>query len=111
MSIERVVNEQIIEAPQTHLALPRQFVSKARILDTTPSVKNVTRLVLNNSSATAITNFVDGQDGQEIGVLGDGMSSVTNGAQIKTNTAANKLLLENRVYRFTKFNGVWIEDA
>jgi hypothetical protein len=65
-----------------------------------------------NTVANNVTYFDDGQDGQQIAVLGDGFTMVVHDvAKLKTNTGANKLLSADKVYRFTRFASVWIEDA
>jgi hypothetical protein len=79
--------------------------------DTTPIVLNRTRLVCTNTGATSITQFKQGQEGQEIKILGDGFTTLVHGTYIKTNTAANKLLAVNKVYTFTRFNSLWIENG
>jgi hypothetical protein len=78
---------------------------------TTPKVENGTHFVGSSVAPVSVTNFLRGADFQTIQILGDGFTTVVNNATIKTNTAANKLLAVNKVYRFTNFNGVWIEDA
>ena len=44
-------------------------------------------------------------------VLGDGFTTLVHGSNIKTNTAANKLLATNQVYIFTRIGSAWIENA
>ena len=86
--------------------LPQKFIAT----DTTPSVKNHRKWIANNAGATTVTQFDDGQNGQEIKILGDGFTTVANNANIKTNTAANKLLAANKVYTFVKFGTLWVEE-
>ena len=76
---------------------------------TTPNVLNATRLLLAATSATLLTNFLDGAEGQELVVFGDGNTTVQHGTNIFTNTGANKLLVSNRVYVFYHRNGKWYE--
>ncbi len=76
----------------------------------TPSVRNV-RVWSCSGAVVTITNFLDGTDNHPISILGDGNTTVSNNATIKTNTGANKLLGANKVYRFTLINNIWYEDA
>lgn len=104
-------DQQQIEAPETHLILPTRFVGQLAIGSINPSVKNVEKWKAANTVAINITNFRDGQEGQELSILGDGFSTVNNNTKIVTNTGADKLLAAGHLYRFTMFDGVWIEDA
>lgn len=78
---------------------------------TTPSVSNVTGFLAGASTPITITNFLKGSDWQTISILGDGNTTISNNANIKTNTGANKLLAANKIYRFTCISNVWYEDA
>jgi uncharacterized protein YqjF (DUF2071 family) len=78
---------------------------------TTPSVANSTHFICSAVAPVTITNFREGADYQEISLLGDGFSTVSHNISIKTNTGANKLLLVDKVYHFTKFGSLWVEDA
>jgi len=91
------------------LVLPVTMGSKINIA--TPKVSNAEVFQCVYSAPTTITNFVGGSDNQTIRVLGDGNATVQNGTKIKTNTGANKLLVLNKVYRFTYINNLWYEDA
>lgn len=106
---QKVAN--IITAPQTHLVPDKIFVGSLKAGSTTPSVKGLTVFTAVNTGAVTVTDFLDGQVGQTITILGDGFMTVAHGTTIKTNTAANKLLATNKVYRFTKFANAWVEDA
>lgn len=103
---EEVIFNNIV----TFSLLPKNPVDKFKPTDTTPSVLNCLNWICKNTGAITVTNFDDGAEGQSIKVLGDGFTTVANNAFIKTNTGANKLLVANKVYRFTLFAGVWIED-
>lgn len=108
----KVENEEVIfDNIVTFNVLPKIPVDKFKPTDTTPSVLNCCNWITTNIGAITVTKFDDGADGQTIRVLGDGFTTVANNANIKTNTGANKLLLANKVYRFTYFNSVWIEDV
>jgi hypothetical protein len=78
---------------------------------TTISVLNVTRVWLKNTGAVTVTNLTNGQEGQEVKFLGDGFTTIANNSTVKTSTGANKLLAVNKVYTFTRFNSVWVENA
>lgn len=91
--------------------LPKTPVDKFKPTDTTPSVLNCNLWICQNIGAVTVTNFLNGADGQRIHILGEGFTTIANNANIKTNTGANKLLAANKVYRFTYFNNIWIEDA
>lgn len=106
-----VQEQQQIEAPTQNLVLPTRFVGRLQKNIQTPSVKNVERWIAQNTVAIAILEFSNGQEGQEIKILGDGFTSVQNTVNIKTNTGATKLLAVGKVYTFTMFLGAWVENA
>lgn len=100
------------EAADTHTVLDREFVVVFKPADLTPSVLNKRVFVAGNTGAQNVTYFKDGFDGQSISILGDGFTTIVHDStKIRTNAAANKLLAAGKVYRFTRFNKVWIEDA
>lgn len=95
----------------TFLVSPKKIVQALKN-EATPSIPN--REVLESSgSVVTITNFIGGQDGQTIRILGDGTTTIKNNTNIVTNTGADKLLTLNKFYRFTYINSKakWIEDA
>lgn len=106
---KRITQEQIFDAPVTHTILPTRLVGTLKRAVATPSVQNVELWKADNTVAQNITDFLNGQDGQTLTILGDGFSTVANGATVKTSTAANKLLVLNNVYCFTRFNDIWYE--
>lgn len=99
------------EGSASFFQLIEQLIDKFVPSDTTPTVRNITRFRANNTGAVTVTNFDDGQDGQEIKILGDGFTTVDHGTTIFTNTGADKLLAANKVYTFTKFGTNWYENA
>jgi len=107
---KRVTTEERIERAQVKLVIDKKFVHEFKPADTTPSVLN-REVIVSSGVAVTITNFDDGQEGQTITILGDGLATITHGTRIFTNTAVNKLLGLNKVYRFTKFANIWYEDA
>lgn len=76
----------------------------------TPSVKNV-RVWKCSGGVITITNFLNGADNHQVSILGDGNTTVSHNANIKTTTGTDKLLSANLVYRFTLIDNVWYEDA
>jgi hypothetical protein len=79
--------------------------------DTTPSVLNLTRLRFINAIPVTVTNFVGGQEGQYIIVVGDGQTTLQNSPNIFTTSGANLLLSNGRVYAFVRTAGVWREQG
>jgi hypothetical protein len=76
----------------------------------TPDISN--REVFRCSgSVITITNFLGGSDGQTIKIRGDGNTTISNNTNIATNTGANKLLANNKVYYYTYFSDTkkWYE--
>lgn len=105
--LERHIDPQQFESTTRFLILPQKNVVP---------MSGVTPSVLNNEFFTAsgsatVTNFLYGQPPQTIKILGNGTMIVSNNANIKTNTGANKILAVNKVYTFTLFTTVWIENA
>lgn len=109
MKVEQ--EEVIFNNVTTFNVLAKTPVDKFKPGDLTPSVLNCLNWICVNAGAITVTNFDDGADGQRIHILGDGFTTIANNAFIKTNTGANKLLAVNKVYRFTLFSGIWIEDV
>ncbi len=93
----------------TFITLPKTFVDRFADGITSPSVLNCTRYLSPLNPLTVI-DFVNGANGQEIKILGNGNLTVSNNSKIKTNTGANKVLVANKVYTFTLFTDVWYED-
>lgn len=89
---------------------PTVYESLINAGNTTPSVDNIDLLIL-SGVATIIINFTKGYNNQYLRVLGDGVSTISNNVNIKTNTGANKILAIRKIYRFTYYNKVWYEDA
>lgn len=104
--------ELTYEAPATHNVLDKEFVGALRPADPTPSVLNLTKFAAVNVAPVDVTYFDDGFDGQTIAILGDGQTTVKyNVTKLVTNTGADKLLQSLKVYRFTRYDKVWYEDA
>lgn len=113
MTSPRVVRQEATyEAPGTQKILNKEFIHTFVAADTTPSVDNKRVCAAGNVGANNVTYFDDGFDGQSVSILGDGFTTVVHDVtKIKTNTVANKLLAAGKVYRFTRYSKVWIEDA
>ncbi len=107
-SINRLPIEQV-EVSERRLLLPTNFVGTIIAGATTPSIKNVEKWKLVNVAPVTITNFLDGQDGQDLVLLGDGFTTIENNTFIKTNTGADKLLNDGYIYRLTRFDSIWYE--
>jgi hypothetical protein len=106
------INDPILfNSPVTFSELPERPIDTAQATATTLSALNTERIALTNTGAVTVTDFTEGQDGQELVLLGDGFTTVTHGTNIFTNTAASKLLAANAVYHFVQFNGNWYETA
>lgn len=118
MTVHRITEETVLEAPETQLLLPKRFVGHIGGGVTVPIVRNLEIFQCTNTAPVSVTHFKDGQIGQTIRLLGDGFTTIVHGATVKTNTAANKLLLVNKVYTFTLYRipdtdvGVrtWVEN-
>src|SRR6267378_7619494 len=98
--LDRVLHPTQFEGPTKFTTLPTQTVDKIKKNATTPNVLNLERLVTNNTIATTVTDFPGGADGQKLSILAnDANTTIANNAKIVTNTGANKLLANGKVYR------------
>lgn len=106
----RHTEEQTFEAP---VRLTGGIARVVTIINTTtPSAFNGQDLFSNDGVVRTVTDFTGGAIGQSISIRGDGNLTIANNANIKTNTAANKLLAANKIYRLTYYDDlIWIEDA
>jgi len=77
--------------------------------DATPTVQG--RRFFKTADTTTYTDFDDATEAQEINILALHAATVTNGANIKTSTGANKTLTVNVLYTFVSIGGVWYEKA
>jgi hypothetical protein len=93
--------EELSEAPLQ--LIPRN--------STTPSVLNLLRFKFQNTAPVTVTNFIGGQEGQHIMVIGDGNTTITHGTRIFNTSGANLLLIDNRVYSYVFAQGVWREQG
>jgi hypothetical protein len=105
----KVIKEDVIfDAGVTFNLLPKVWLGSFFAGDTTPSILSVT-VFKSPGSATTVTNFDNGAEGQTIRILGNGNLTVSNNTTIKTNTGANKVLAANKIYEFTLVNAIWYE--
>jgi hypothetical protein len=90
-----------LEGSVSPVVLPKDFVANLKKGEATPTVRNLVRLRAGGTAVT-ITDFLHGQDGQCIEVLGDGVTDVQNNANIVRSTSG--VLEEGRIYRYTKYS-------
>jgi hypothetical protein len=110
VGISVVSSEQVIQAEATRNVLEKQLIRWAKRGDTTPSVLNVERLQFRNTVSTLVTKFDDGKPGQQIYVLGDGFTTIQNGAKIINANAADRLLGAGEVHTYTMWEDrIWRE--
>ncbi|WP_168793030.1 glycosyl hydrolase family 28-related protein [Paraburkholderia aromaticivorans] len=76
---------------------------------TTPiDVTGTSLVVLSGyTTATNVTNFTGGAEGETIRVLGDAQVTIVNGSGIITPSGANVVLSDKTMYSFTQYNGAW----
>lgn len=98
-----------IESPSTFMIDPTSFVGKIQIGDTTPSVLNVKRFITQNTDPTTITNFLNGQEGQEIVLLGDGNTTLEHGTNIFLIDEVDLLLATDKAYSLIRLNSKWYQ--
>jgi hypothetical protein len=89
--------------------LPTKDAGTFIAADTTPSVANIEFWKCGGSLVT-ITDFDDAATVQIIFIRGDGFTTISHNANIKTNTGAAKLLATDRLYIFAHIDGVWYEN-
>lgn len=111
--VTQISGETRIEDMQSRNVLEKQYIQKI-FGTTTPNVLNKVIFELTNSAPITVTDFLNGAPGQRIYLLGDGNTTIENGTLIFTNTGADKLLDNNKIYTFTFFSSglthKWVED-
>lgn len=113
---QQVHDELHVEAPIRHIVLPVQYLGELEV-SATPSVLNVNHWKTKATAPITITDFDKGQNGQTIFVKGDGFTTVSHNANIKTNVEMAKLLTAGRVYQFTAIfddvlnKNIWYENT
>jgi len=106
---EQIQHEQLIETPERRLVLPIKMVGKILKTSTTPSVKNVEHWIAQNTSAVTVTDFIEGQEGQDLFILGDGQTTLDHGTKIFLTGAADLLLAANTVVHLKRLNNKWYQ--
>ena len=102
----RITSEQHFEAPRTDLVLPKRFVGRMPKKATTVSVKDVEHWMTQNTEAVTITDFTNGQEGQDLYILGDGFTTLTHGTNIFLIGTANLLLAVNKLVQLKGFKKI-----
>jgi hypothetical protein len=105
----RVADPVRFEAQVEFAEIPEHPVSTMGLSDTTPSVLNLLRIKFNNSVPITVTDLLDGQNGQQITILGDGKTTLQDNTRINTITGNDYLLATNTTYLFTFYDGVWVQ--
>lgn len=103
---ERITRETIIEAQQTRLVLDKKTFDT--LVGVIPEVSQ-REYWLSHSSATTVTNFLGGQEGHHLYILGNGNTELTHGTNIFTSTGANKTLAADKMYHFICHDDKWYE--
>lgn len=104
---ERVTHERFIEAPETRLVLDKRMIGHVKTSVTTPSVLNVEYWKAKNTGAVLVTNFVNGQEGQHLYILGDGNTTLEHGTYIDTLDDLDLLLAAEKTYHLILLDGKW----
>lgn len=87
--------------------LPEQPVEKVPVGVTSVRVLNRTRFQFFNTMKTIIVNFLDGQEGQEIILLGEGYTEVANNANIVNHSASDVKLTNGAAHKWCYMAGKW----
>ena len=106
----KTINDPVVfNASVLFNILPTEGIGTFIASDTTPSVQNV-RVWKAQGTVVTVTDFDNGAEGQVLFILGDGDTTISHNANIKTNTGANKLLAADRLYIFVHIDGIWYEN-
>lgn len=108
-SLDRITEEQRIETPQVHLKLDKKFIGSLKKSSTTPDVENVEDWNAINTAPVTVTNFLNGQDGQHLYILGDGNTTLQHGTKIFLRSGANLLLDSAKLYHLQYRSGKWYQ--
>src|SRR5574337_962534 len=109
MPVKQILEQQQVEAPQAQLVQPIIYVLQSKAI-ATPSVKNIIRIKFVNAAPFNVTNFLNGQEGQEIQILGDGQTTLVHDVtKIILLGGVSLLLNVNTVIALTLFGGIWIQ--
>lgn len=105
----RITSEQRIEVPQVPLVLDKKFIGQLAAGTATPDVMNVENWKATNTAPQLVTNFLRGQDTQELLIEGDGFTTLDHGTNIFMTAAVDLLLAANTIYHFVYRSGKWIQ--
>lgn len=104
-----VTNETFQQGPRT-LNVPDKIFPILHKDKTTVDVHQSDRIFFQNTGPLTVINFVGGQPGQVLHILGDGNTTLQNNSNIKTATAADELLVNGTYYAFLlDNNNTWHE--
>jgi hypothetical protein len=107
--VPQIQQESSVEGSVGPVVLPKDFVARLEKGNATPSVRNLVRLRAGGVAVTVV-DFKEGQLGQSIKILGDGVTIVESNSKI--NRSATGVLALNNVYTFTYYEDrVWYEDV
>lgn len=87
--------------------LPEQPIENAPVATTVINALNKTRFKFSNTTRYDITNFTNGQEGQEIILLGDGYTHVAASSTIVNHTGAAVKLDDGLAFSWCYMNGKW----
>ena len=77
---------------------------------TTPSVLRAGLYIANNSSATSITDFTDGVQGQVLMInASNGNTTLVQSAALRLAGGVNKTMASGDVIQFVRFQNVWYQ--
>jgi len=106
-SRSRVEGEIFFDASPSFNALDKRSWGYIKKTSTLPSVKNCEHWITQNTAPITVTDFSDGQPGQHLYILGDGQTTLQNGAKISMFGGANLLLASGKLYHLVRLNNVW----
>jgi len=87
--------------------LPEQPLEEVETGVTVVDVLNRTRFHFSNLAKTVITNFVNGQEGQEIILLGEGFTEIANNTNIVNHSASDVKLTNGAAHKWCYMLGKW----
>ena len=105
----RVEDEVRFDAAPAFAALDKRSFSTIQKAAVTPSVKNCEFWQAQNTGAVTITNFIDGQPGQRLYILGDGQTTLQHGTKMFMQGGADLLLAASRMYLLVYLNSAWYQ--
>jgi len=107
----RVADPVRFEGTVVFAELPEQPIDTVEVAELTPNVLNITRLVFQNTTRYDITNFLNGQEGQHIILLGDGYTHVANNANIVNHSGSAHKLDTGHAYSYVYMVAKWRQIA